>query len=189
VKSAEENLRAVLSGQADYCLLDALVVEFLFEQHPKQAREQLEIGREPLIRRTLHFALRKDLPDAASIIKRFNEVVGEMVRDGTYNLALQVTWITADVDGDGRDELVRSGDRVGTAPPERSYRLFRGSTEKSTPAPAASAPGVVTAEEQNRYYVNGRAYNSWEEIPDSLKLQPDANTVGAGHPQVKLIDW
>jgi polar amino acid transport system substrate-binding protein len=186
VKSAQENLRAVLSGQVDYCLLDALVVEFLFEQHPKRAREELEVGREPLIRRSLHFALRKSVPDAAEIIKRFNAVVGDMVRDGTYNLALQVTWITADVDGDGRAELVRGGDRVGTAPPERSYQLFRGSTEKST---TSGAPGVMTPEQQHRYYVNGHTYNSWEEIPDNLKLQPDANTVGAGHPQMNLIEW
>jgi hypothetical protein len=48
---------------------------------------------------------------------------------------------------------------------------------------------VVTVEEQTRYYVNGRAYNSWEEIPDSLKLTPGGNQVGAGHPQVKLIEW
>jgi polar amino acid transport system substrate-binding protein len=186
VKSAQENLRAVVSGQVDYCLLDALVVEFLLEQHPKRAREELAIGRDPLIRRSLHFALRKDLPDAAAIIKRFNEVVGDMVRDGTYNLALQVTWITADVDGDGRTELVRGGERVGTAPPEHSYRLFQNSTEKSS---ASSAPSVMSPEEQNRYYVNGHTYNSWEEIPDNLKLHPDANTVGSGHPQVKLIEW
>ena len=50
-------------------------------------------------------------------------------------------------------------------------------------------PRVVSPEEQNRYYVNGHAYNSWAEIPDSLKLQPGANEVGQGHPQVNLIEW
>ena len=186
VKNAQENLKAVLSGEVDYCLLDALVVEFLFEQHPKKASEGLEIGRTPLVRRTLHFAVRKALPEAATIIKRFNEVIGEMVRDGTYNLALQVTWITVDVDGDGRAELVRSGQRIGTAPPSRSYEVFQGSVENTTPT---GTPRVVSPEEQTRYYVNGKAYNSWQEIPDSLKLQPDANTVGEGHPQVQLFEW
>ncbi|HEX6274797.1 MAG TPA: transporter substrate-binding domain-containing protein [Polyangiaceae bacterium] len=186
VKSAQENLRALISGQVDYCLLDALVVEFLFEHYPKQSAERLAVGSKPLVRRSLHFAVRKALPDAATIIQRFNDVVRGMVRDGTYNLALQVTWINADVDGDGRSELVRSGELVGTAPPTRSYVLFQNTTEGS---PATGAPSVVTVEEQTRYYVNGRAYNSWEEIPDSLKLQPGGNQVGAGHPQVKLIEW
>lgn len=186
VKSAQENLRALVSGQVDYCLLDALVVEFLFEQYPKQSLERLAVGTKPLIRRALHFAVRKALPDAATIIQRFNDVVRGMVRDGTYNLALQVTWIDADVDGDGRSELVRNGELVGTAPPTRSYVLFQNTTEGS---PTTGAPSVVTVQEQTRYYVNGRAYNSWEEIPDSLKLKPGGNQVGAGHPQVKLIEW
>jgi ABC-type amino acid transport substrate-binding protein len=186
VSSSQESIRAVVSGQADYCLLDALLVEFLFEEHPKEAPERFEVGRTPLIRRTLHFAVRKALPNAAQIIERFNDVLGAMVRDGTYNLALQVSWISADVDGDGRTELVRQGP-VGTSPPTHSYQLFQGSSESSS---AEGVPRVVTQEEQTRYYVNGRAYDSWEDIPDSLKLQPGANQPGGtAHPQVKLIEW
>lgn len=186
VKSSQENLRAVTSGKADYCLMDALVIAYLLEQYPKEVAESLEIARAPLFTRTLHFALRKDVPDAAEIIKRFNAVVEDMVRDGSYNLALQLTWISADVDGDGRRELVRSGERVGTAPPTNTYQLFQGSVEKGQ---SSGAPAIVPPEEQARYHVNGRTYNSWAEIPDSLKLQPDANTVGEGHPQVRLIEW
>lgn len=186
VASSQESIRAVLDGKADYCLLDALLVEFLFEEHAKEAPEKLEVGKTPLIRRTLHFAVRKALPNAERIVERFNEVLGDMVRDGTYNLALQVSWITADVDGDGKAELVRQGP-VGTSPPTHSYQLFQGSTESAN---TSGVPRVVTQEEQTRYYVNGRAYNSWEEIPDSLKLQPGANPAGGGgHPQVKLIEW
>ena len=102
VKSSQESLRAVVAGQVDYCLLDALLVEYLFEHHLEQAKQHLAVGSTALVRRTLHFALRKAVPDAARIIARFNEVVSDMVRDGTYNLALEVTWISADVDGDGR---------------------------------------------------------------------------------------
>lgn len=190
VKSEQENLRAVLSGQVDYCLLDALVVEFLFEHYPRETPERVDVGKTPLVKRPLHFAVRKDLPDAARIIERFNQVVSEMVRDGTYHLALQVTWISADVDGDGRPELVPRGERVGVAPPRRSYQLFQGQAQGSIEqASPKGTPSVVTVEEQNRYYVNGRAYNSWEEVPDSLKLEPDAHRVGEGHPQVKLIEW
>ena len=186
--SSQESLRAVLGGSADYCLLDALLVEFLFEEHAREAPEKLAVGSTPLIRRDLYFAVRKSLPDAQKIIDRFNDVLGSMVRDGSYNLALQVSWISVDVDGDGKMDMVRAGPKeVGSAPPTHSYQLRRGSTEGS---PATSAPGIVTQQEQTRYYVNGRAYNSWEEVPESLKLQPGANQPGGtGHPQVKLIEW
>jgi polar amino acid transport system substrate-binding protein len=178
VKSSQETVRAVLSGQVDYCLLDALVTEFLIEQH--QARDSLEVGTVPLVKRTLHLALRKDVPDAAAIIARFDEVMRDMVGDGSYNLALQVNWIEADVDGDGRTELVRNGDHIGTAPPTASYALFQGTGEG---APHIGVP------QHPRYYVNGRAYESWDRIPDTLKLQPAANEVGGGHPQVQLFEW
>jgi len=209
--SSQESLRAVLGGSADYCLLDALLVEFLLEQHGREVPERLAVGTTPLIRRDLHFAVRKALPDAAKIIQRFNDVLGSMVRDGTYNLALQVSWISVDVDGDGKMDMVREGAAVGILPPTHSYQLRRsstdgatagttgGTTQGSTPgatqgstegSPDSTAPGVVTQKEQTRYYVNGRAYNSWEEIPESLKLQPGANQPGGtGHPQVKLIEW
>jgi len=186
VKSSQENLRALFAGTVDYCLLDALLVEVLFEQRPQEASERLEIGKTPLITRTLHFAVQKSLPNAARIIDDFNRVVEEMVKDGTYHLALQVTWLNADVDGDGQTELVPQGSLVGAAPPKRSYTLFAVSPEVST---SSNPPSFVRVEEQTRYYVNGHAYGSWEEIPDSLKLQPGANQVGAGHPQVKLIEW
>jgi len=186
VGSSQENLRVLLAKQVDYCLLDALLVEVLFEQNPQEARDRLAIGTTPLITRTLHFAVQRSLPNAARIIEDFNRVVGEMVRDGTYHLALQVTWLSADVDGDGQTELVPQGSLVGSAPPQRSYQLFAASPEVST---SSNPPSLVRVEEQTRYYVNGHAYNSWEEIPDSLKLQPGANQVGAGHPQVKLIEW
>jgi polar amino acid transport system substrate-binding protein len=186
--SSQESIRAVLAGSADYCLLDALLVEFLFEEHAREAPQKLEVGGAPLIRRNLHFAVRKALPNAQKIIDGFNDVLGSMVRDGTYNLALQVSWISVDVDGDGKLDMVRQGNEVGAAPPTHSYRLYQGSTEGSPNTTVA--PAVMTQQEQTRYYVNGRAYNSWEEIPESLKLQPGANQPGGtGHPQVKLIEW
>jgi len=185
--SSQESLRAVLGGTADYCLLDALLVEFLMEQHGPEVPERLAVGTTPLIRRDLHFAVRKARPDAPKIIERFNEVLGSMVRDGSYNLALQVSWISVDVDGDGKMDMVRQGAAIGVKPPTHSYELRRSSTEG---APEGTAPSVMTQQEQTRYYVNGRAYNSWEEIPESLKLQPGANQPGGtGHPQVKLIEW
>ncbi|HEY6079816.1 MAG TPA: transporter substrate-binding domain-containing protein [Polyangiaceae bacterium] len=195
-KSSEDNLRALAAGQVDYILLDALLVEYLFEQQPKRAIESLEVGKTPLIKRTLHFGVRKALPNAQQIIDRFNNVLASMMRDGSYHLALQVSWITADVDGDGRDELVGVGPAVGAAPPSRSYQLFEEAALAPPPAqqPGARPPGTSQVgsngpTEQRRYYVGGRVYESWSEVPESFKIQPGANTTGGGHATVKLLEW
>ena len=197
-KSSEESLRALAAGQVDYILLDELLVEYLFEQQPKRAIESLEVGKTPLIKRTLHLGVRKALPNAQQIIDRFNSVLATMMRDGSYHLALQVSWITADVDGDGRDELVGVGPAVGAAPPSRSYQLFEEAAVAPKPAvttpPGARPPGTSQVAsngptEQRRYYVGGHVYESWSEVPESFKIQPGANTTGGGHATVKLLEW
>lgn len=198
-KSTEENLRALSAGQVDYILLDALLVHYLFEQQPKRASEGLEVGSATLIERTLHFGVRKSLPGAQQIIDRFNGVLESMMRDGSYHAALQVTWLTADVDGDGREELVGVGPAVGAAPPAHSYVLFSEATAAppvATKQPAAAPPpgksqvaGSGGSGQHARYYVGGHVYESWEEVPESFKIQPGANTVGAGHPTARLLEW
>lgn len=198
-KSTQASLRALSAGQVDYILLDALLVQYLFEQEPKRASEGLEVGTTPLIKRTLHFGVRKALPNAQQIIDRFNDVLATMMRDGSYHLALQVSWITADVDGDGRDELVGVGPAVGAAPPSHSYVLFEEATAKPpaagtkpSGAPAAGASPSASngaTEQRARYYVGGHVYESWSEVPESFRIQPGANTTGGGNPTAKLLEW
>jgi polar amino acid transport system substrate-binding protein len=196
-KSSEENLRQLAAGEVDYVLLDALLVQFLFEHEPRRANESLAVGTTALIKRTLHFGVRKALPNAQQIVDRFNQVLATMMRDGSYHGALQVTWITADVDGDGREEMVGVGPAVGAAPPAHSYVLFAEATA-APPAPGANpksppVPGGTQvasgATEQRRYFVGGHVYESWSEVPESFKIQPQANTTGGGHPTAKLLEW
>jgi len=197
--SSHDNLQALLSGKVDYVLLDDLVVAYLFEQQSKDARARLEAGNVPLVTRTLHFAVRKEVPDAQQIIDRFNDAIAGMVGDGSYNKALQLTWIRVDVDGDGREELVPQGNHLGSAPPERSYALFSPATVAAATAtvspavlsnaPPAGGAHLETSNERVRYYVNGRFYDTWQEVPEKLRGEPEPNYVVGGKTPLLTVDF
>ncbi|HEY0463998.1 MAG TPA: transporter substrate-binding domain-containing protein, partial [Polyangiaceae bacterium] len=197
--SASENLQALLAGKVDYVLLDDLVIEYLFEQHSKEATMRLEVGKQPLVTRTLHFAVRKALPDAQQIVDRFNDAIASMVGDGTYNKALQLAWIRADVDGDGQEELIPQGNQLGATPPERSYALFSPATVAAATAtvatsPASSAPAASGARlESNpqhvRFFIDGRFYDTWQEVPEKLRGEPEPNVVSGGKTPVLTVDF
>jgi len=172
----QENLRALLAGSVDYLLLDELLVNYLFERSPSDAAARLEVGQAPLVKRTLHLAVQRSLPNAEKIIEQFDALIQQMIASGAYHKALQVTWIDADVDGDGRRELVPPGQGVGNAPPAHSYAVFAPNGPQSGHGP-------------QRYLVNGRIYESWNDIPAELKLQPAANDPGGGHPTVKVLEF
>jgi polar amino acid transport system substrate-binding protein len=120
----EDSLQKLLDGSADYTLMDELVVEYLLKNYSEKARSRLAFGSEALILRTLHFAISRTIPDAQSIIDRFNAELIKMVTDRSYNRLLQLDWILADVDGDGRPEYVPRDDQVGPTAPDHSYKLF-----------------------------------------------------------------
>jgi polar amino acid transport system substrate-binding protein len=173
-RSEEDSLAQLLAGQADYTLMDDLVVKYILDNYSEQARTRLAIGTTPLITRSLHLAIRKERIDAASIIKRFNDELRKMIVDRTYHRLLHVAWITADVDGDGRTELVAASDRAGTAPPSKSYDLFMGTGAAST---ATAKPGTPVA--GSRFYVGGNIYETWASVPNRYKVEdpnwPDAS--------------
>ncbi len=172
--SGEENLRALLRGEVDYVLADALVVHHLAHQHPQQTQEKLELGENTLLKRTLHLTVRKDLPQAGEIVARFNRELAAMLRDGSYHQALRVDWIQADIDGDGVLEMVASGDAVGTEPPRAGFKIT-----------SSQGAGVATDNRptDTRFVVKGVAYGSWDDVPAEYKhtpsspLSPDPGTL------------
>ena len=156
--SSEENsLEKLLSGEADYTLMDELVVQYILSYHGEQARTQLAFGSTPLLTRSLHFALRRDLPDADSIITRFNAALRGMIADRSYHLLLHLDWIRADVDGDGLTEYVPRTDQTGPQPPKRGYELFATSKSMTEPGPA------------RRFYLGGDIYEDWSTVPERYK--------------------
>ena len=47
--TVEESLEKVLTGEADYVLMDELVVEYLLANHPEEVKARLAIGTQPLL--------------------------------------------------------------------------------------------------------------------------------------------
>jgi len=63
------------------------------------------------------------------------------------------------VDGDGNMELVLNGDKAGTEAPANAYGVM---TDQSL----ASKSGSV-----DRYYIDGKTFNGWENVPDEYKSE------------------
>ena len=161
-RSEEDSLTLLLGNKADYVLMDELVVHYILEHHPAEARTRLSIGTKPLLTRSLHLAVRRSRPDAESIIKRFNAQLRGMVADHTYHRLLHVSWIRADVDGDGVPEFVPQSDRSGTTAPQHAYSLF----STGQPTSKAATP--------SRFYVGGHIYEDWASVPNRYKVE-DSN--------------
>jgi polar amino acid transport system substrate-binding protein len=143
-------------------------VQYIVSNYPEEARTRLQIGTTPLLRRQLYLAVRRALPDAESIVSRFNAQLRGMISDRTYHRLLHLDWISADVDGDGLPEYVPQSDRLGAVEPRRAYSLI--STEPSV---------LPTPQTQQRFLIGGSIYDGWTTVPDRFKVEdpkrPDPN--------------
>lgn len=178
--SSEDNsLRLLLGLAVEYALMDELVVRYIVDSYPAEAKAKLQIGTTPLLIRPLHLALRRTLPEAESILDRFNAQITTMIADRTYHRLLRIDWIRADVDGDGLLENVAASDQALKTAPERSYNLFS-KTELER----------QVKNDQERYFFGGAVYNGWSSVPDAYKVdhldRPDHT-----HPTARVftINW
>ena len=94
----------------------------------------------------------------ARALVEFNAELRKMIADRTYHRLLHVDWIAADVDGDGRVELISRTDQVGATPPARAYDLFA-ATPKTEPK----------SDTERRFYMGGSIYENWAAVPESYK--------------------
>jgi polar amino acid transport system substrate-binding protein len=157
-RSEEHSLELLLTNAVDYTLMDELVVEYIVDHHAEEARTRLQFGARALVTRQLFFAVRRTLPDAQSIIDRFNGQLRAMITDHTYHKLLHVAWISVDVDGDGQIEYVPDSDKAGPKPPERAYLLF---SSQQPPTESSSAP--------KRFMMGGNIYTNWANVPEQFK--------------------
>jgi ABC-type amino acid transport substrate-binding protein len=169
-----DNLRRLLRGELDYVLADELVVFHLFRRAPEKATRLLAVGTHPLVTRSLHFALRRDLPQAVEIMKEFDAQIGKMLIDGSYNEVLQLEWIRADIDGES--ELVLRGTAAGIEAPQSSYEVFTLGEEK----PKAGL--------KLHYVINGTPYDNWEDVPAEYKI-PLKNRPAPERSGIVLFDF
>jgi polar amino acid transport system substrate-binding protein len=157
-RSDEDSLALLLSSKADYALMDDVVVQYLVDHYPNEATARLNLGSRALIVRELHVAVRRTRPDAASIVEKFNAQLRGLIADRTYHRLLHVSWIRADVDGDGLTEFIPQTDRPGSKAPDRAYSLFTMTPDKST-------------NEGRRFYVGGNIYSDWASVPNRYKVE------------------
>ena len=138
-------------------LVDALLIQYMLKYQLNDVTQHLAIGQKPLLVKPLHFALSKNVENAEEIIHQFNEEIEKMVVDESFNRILELNWIQADVDGDGVMELVLGSNMAGTSAPQNIYGLMMDNSYKDKNGP-------------NRYYVDGKLYEDWDNIPKSYKL-------------------
>lgn len=157
-ESDQANLDKLLAEKLDYMLVDELVIRQVLTYQQSEASKALAVGIIPLDRRPLHFALRKALPQAETIIKDFNEQLRAMRADGSYNRILRLRWITADIDGDGLVEHILRGLEAGEAAPTAAYSIEVTDTAEDTPT--------------ERVWIDGKTYVNWGAVPERFKVQP-----------------
>ena len=163
--SEQDGLSLVLAGKADYVLMDEVVVQYILEHYPNEAKTRLSVGTTPLVKRPLYLAVRRSRPDAEAIVERFNAQLRGMIADRTYHRLLHVAWILADVDGDGVTEFVPKSDLSGKEAPKQAYSLFSSDPLDATRA-ATPPPG---------FYVGGTIYTDWAAVPNRYKSPPPIN--------------
>lgn len=156
--SNQKNLENLLSDKIDYMLVDALLIQYMLKYQLNDVSQHLAIGQKPLLVKSLHLALSKNLEGAEEILDRFDEEIREMIADESFNELLELNWIKADVDGDGNMELVLGSNMAGTAAPQNIYGLMMDNSYKDQ----KNGP--------TRYYIDGKLYEDWDNVPKSYKL-------------------
>jgi len=156
--SNQKNLENLLSEKIDYMLVDALLIQYMLKHQLNDVTLHLAIGQKPLLVKSLHLALGKKVENAEEILDRFDAQIEQMVADGSFNELLELNWIKADIDGDGNMELVLGSNMAGTSAPQNIYGLMMDSSFKNQ----KNGP--------TRYYIDGKLYEDWDNIPKSYKL-------------------
>jgi len=150
----QQNLNWLINDSVDYVLVEALLIQYLMIDQREATNKYLEIGKNTIIERSLHFAVRKDYPNADTVINNFNRELKTLIVEGIYNKILQLNWIQVDVDNDGKSEMVLVGKHAGKTAPEDAYSVFNKN----------DSPKV-----DQRYFIQGKYYDSWGEVPDSFQ--------------------
>ena len=179
--SDQENLNRLLRGDVDFILVDALIAHEIFEQHGERADLLLERGGATIASRPLHLALRRDLSDVEDLLSRFDEAIREMLADGTYNRLLGLRWVSADLDGDGRVELILGGKHAGTVERRVGYPVFE-------PAPRDAGDAATAQLPPPRFVVDGRTYDHWRNIPENYRVPAEPGNPEPG-PGLLILEF
>ena len=156
--SNQKNLENLLSDKIDYMLVDALLIQYMLKHQLNDVTQHLSIGQKPLLVKSLHLALSKKIENGEDILNRFDQQIETMIADGSFNEVLELNWVRADIDGDGKMEMVLGSDKAGISAPQNIYGLMMDESYKNQ----KNGP--------SRYYVDGKLYEDWGDIPQNYKL-------------------
>lgn len=161
------NLKMLISDEADYSLIDDLLIQYALKEHTEKCAEFLDFGQQSLLTQPIHLAVRKNLAGAEEIIKKFDQTIRLMQADGTYNRILRLNSIAIDIDDDGLKELVLSDTNLEVGTITSGYDIY--SNKKSLPA-------------KTRYSIRDTIYDGWDKVPDDYRsvddVIPDTRTKG-----------
>ena len=155
----QDSLDKLLSGKVDYILVDELVARHLLTFQSEETAANLEIAFTPLSRQMLHFAIRREIPNADKIISAFDNEIRKMLGDGSYAKILNIGWIRVDTNGDGLYELIPLGENTAALTPGSVYDVFGEMPEEAPP-------------QKELIVIQGNIYKGWDAIPDRYKLPP-----------------
>jgi len=156
--SDEDGLTRVLKSDVDYVLMDELVVSYLINNYPQESRTRIDLGTAPLVKRSLHLAIRRSRPDAESIVKRFNAQLKTMVMDHTYHKLLHVDWIRASIGDTNQVAFIPAAESAGPQPPDHAYTVL-------------SKPGAEGNAKSGPFYIGGTIYPDWASVPNRYKVE------------------
>lgn len=170
-----DNLRSLMAGELDYVLIDEVLAQHLMQRQPEKAAAAVSVGRNAITTRSLHLGIKRSREDAEEIVAKFNELIPNLIADGSYHNALKVRWIIADVDGDGTEEFTLLGDAAGEMPP--AYAL------RPVGAPETDPNAHVG------FFVDGKRYEDWDSVPEMYKVPTPAEQYWEGAGTANLIEF
>ena len=158
-KDDVSNLKMLISDDADYTLVDDLLIQYALKEHTEKCEEFLDFGKQSLQTNPIHFAVRQNLPGAEDMIKQFDQTIRLMQADGTYNRVLRLNSIAIDIDGDGQKELVLADVNLDIEAPTGGYEIY--------------STGGSSLPAKTRYSIRDTIYNGWDEVPDDYRSTDD----------------
>lgn len=161
-RSDEENIRKMLKGEIDLVLTSELLLTYASRRHAEAFKDRVEIGERALITKQIHFAVKRTVPEAKSLVKDLNREIQRMIDDGSYYEILGINRVVKDINGDGKPEILLMGDPANTLNPEEIYRGFGESD-------------VVDADMDQWFMVEGKFYKTLEEIPAAQRKEMEAS--------------
>ncbi|NMH60151.1 substrate-binding periplasmic protein [Alteromonas ponticola] len=160
--------RQLADGRSRALITSSLLVNEFNLLLTESGEAPLFTSPNPLVTAQFRLAIRANVANADSILRKFNSAIQQMQSDGTYNRLLQLTWLLKDIDNDGDAEYIGSTAMLSNSSvvpqPQDAYSLDN--------TPPATTPSFI---------IDGAPITSWDEVMSRV-------TSNAMDPRKSLLD-